>query len=358
MSSRRKSVLLLLVSTSFSLLLVEFGYRWYVLGLANALSVEKLNSLHGTGRSGLIRKSRYLEIGYEFKPNLDTYFHLVPFETNSRGLRDREYALAKPRRSFRVAVVGDSFTVPAGIRIEDAYHSLLERWGNERSPDGVHEYVNFAVGGYSLRQYAAVLEHQAPGYDPDAILLGYCPENDHLVTPARLFRNWTPGPPARAFFSSLVLTGLTQILGPRRAARGLEPAEVAYLDEMFGKVATLASARSIPVVVVYLVTGPDDPGAARVEGIVEAHGLHFVDTSPAFARARPKEFAVHALDGHPNASAHEIYARVIDDYLTRTGLFSSPAKDDRPRHRAHQPRRSTGQVSSTSSPRARNIRSW
>ena len=321
MSSHRKNLLLLMVSTTLSLLLLELGYRWYLFGLSAALSVEKLDSIRPTGESGLIRRSAHREIGYEYRPNLDTYFKLAPFSTNSLGLRDREYAPAKPPRTFRVAVIGDSFTVPTGIDLEHAYHTLLERWWNERSADIVHESVNFAVGGYSLRQYAAVLEHKALEYDPDLILIGYCPENDHLVTSERSFENWTPRPPTRPFSSSFVIKGLKQVFGPRQErASGFKPAEVAYMDQMFGKIAALASPRNIPVVVVYLATGPDDPSAERLRGIVEARGLHFVDTSPAFEHSRSGGYAIYALDGHPNASAHEIYARLIDDYLTKAGI--------------------------------------
>ena len=43
-----------------------------------------------------------------------------------QGLRDQEYDLQKTKNTFRVVVVGDSYTMPAGVSIEDAYHTLLE----------------------------------------------------------------------------------------------------------------------------------------------------------------------------------------------------------------------------------------
>jgi hypothetical protein len=118
-----------------------------------------------------------------------------------------------------------------------------------------------------------------------------------------------------------VIKGLKQIFGPKQEpSLGFTPAEVTYMDQMFGKIAELASPRNVPVVVVYLAMGPDDPSADRLRAIVEARGLHFVDTRPAFEHSRPGEYAIYPLDGHPNAKAHEIYARLIDDYLTRTGI--------------------------------------
>ena len=47
---------------------------------------------------------------------------------NSDGLRDREHAKRKPLGTFRVAVLGDSFTLATHVDVEKTYWSVLERY--------------------------------------------------------------------------------------------------------------------------------------------------------------------------------------------------------------------------------------
>ncbi len=49
------------------------------------------------GVSGLIKPSSYTKIIFELKPNLNTYFKMARFMTNSCGLRDKEYLVDKQK---------------------------------------------------------------------------------------------------------------------------------------------------------------------------------------------------------------------------------------------------------------------
>jgi hypothetical protein len=86
-------------------------------------------------------------------------------------MRDREYALQKAPGTYRVAVLGSSFTLPVGVEIEDAYHSLLEeRCSRERAPERC-EFLNFAVGMYGPSQFLAMLRQRALAFAPDLVLV-------------------------------------------------------------------------------------------------------------------------------------------------------------------------------------------
>ena len=67
-----------------------------------------------------------LNVRVRQKPDLRDHFKMQPFETNSHGMRDREYSPEKPPNTFRIAVVGDSFTMGSGVAIEDVFHSRIE----------------------------------------------------------------------------------------------------------------------------------------------------------------------------------------------------------------------------------------
>ena len=90
---KKKSLLVngsvLLLSTVVSLIVLEQSYRFYLFGF-DSFSVEKMNSVHSLGVSGITQRADHPEIVYELKPNLDLYFKLAKFKTNSDGLRDKE----------------------------------------------------------------------------------------------------------------------------------------------------------------------------------------------------------------------------------------------------------------------------
>ena len=101
-----------LVNTSLLLLFcvllfvfLEVCYRVFLFGPAS-LSPKRLESIQSIATVGLVRASPHREVIYELEPNLDTYFKLTRFRTNSHGLRDREYDLTKPDDAFRIVVVG------------------------------------------------------------------------------------------------------------------------------------------------------------------------------------------------------------------------------------------------------------
>jgi len=154
------NVLLLLFSAILSLLALEQAYRFYLFGNAS-FSIQKMNSINGPGELGLYRQSNNPELIFELKPNLNTYYKLVEFETNSAGLRDKEYSIAKPEDVFRIAVIGDSFVVADGVKIEDTFHSLLEERLNKEGGDITYQFINFGVSAYDLRQYFEVMKQRS-----------------------------------------------------------------------------------------------------------------------------------------------------------------------------------------------------
>ena len=53
----------------------------------------------------------------------------VRWHTNSQGMRDRAYTVAKPPRTFRIALVGDSIGAGWGVDVDRRFESILERTG-------------------------------------------------------------------------------------------------------------------------------------------------------------------------------------------------------------------------------------
>ncbi len=355
---RRAAELLLLSLGLFALL--EISARLYLFGFAGLIP-ERVNSVRGLPQTGYTMPSIDRRLGFELRPNLDGYFKLVPFQTNSRGLRDREYEWVKPAGTFRVAVVGSSFALPAGVAIEDAFHSRLEeQLASELAPRGV-EFLNFAVGMYNPEQVLAMLELRALAYRPDLVLftvtrlsmpwLGEDPASPEGSRRRTLDPDTVPAftgscPMLRSFLVRLVAqrTGGATLerveqLGslealylrlterPERPAGGTPLPRLSPSPPVEGSVierlARLAGRSGVPVVLVHLEFEDREPEAIdrEVAGQAQAHGIAYLDTRDAFQGTRASEFWIYAIDPHPNAEAHRRFAHRIGGFLREQGLL-------------------------------------
>src|SRR5262249_25828705 len=106
------------------------------------------------------------------QPGLSTVVSGVPFQTNTLGLRDREYTDAKPPSTVRLLMLGDSFTEGAGLNVDDTVAKRVERALNARRC-GAYEVVNAGVASSSPILEYLLLQRLAPVLDPDVIVLNF-----------------------------------------------------------------------------------------------------------------------------------------------------------------------------------------
>src|SRR5262245_36014013 len=68
-------------------------------------------------------------VGFKNRPNASGFFRNSEFtmevRINSTGQRDREFPLAKPAGTYRVVVLGDSFTFGHGVAADETYVKRL-----------------------------------------------------------------------------------------------------------------------------------------------------------------------------------------------------------------------------------------
>ena len=154
----------ILIACVVSVALAEIGMR--IVGLTFPV-FDVYDDVQGVklmpGRSGWYRKE-----GEAF------------LEINSLGYRDDEHDLAPPPDTFRIAVLGDSFTEARQMPIEDTYwHRLGEALASCPALGGrAVEVMNYGIGGYSTTQSLLAYERDARRFQPDLVLLGFFPGND------------------------------------------------------------------------------------------------------------------------------------------------------------------------------------
>ena len=94
----------------------------------------------------------------------------VTFQTNELGLRDDPMGdPRKPANTFRVLMLGDSFTLGWAVDREDLFVDQLERWW-QRENRRV-DVINVGTEGYSTDQSVAWLMERGRDFEPDLVLL-------------------------------------------------------------------------------------------------------------------------------------------------------------------------------------------
>ena len=93
-------------------------------------------------------------------------------EINADGLRDRTHSIEQPPGRYRLVALGDSVTLGAGIKPEEAYPQQLER--RLQSDGRLVDVMNVGLWGWSTRQERLAYERIARPYRPDHVLLGVC----------------------------------------------------------------------------------------------------------------------------------------------------------------------------------------
>jgi len=339
-------------------LLLELTARLYLFGLGG-LVPERVNSIRGLPQTGFTQPAPPASGRvFDLKPDLDGYFKNVPFRTNSAGLRDREYALRKPENTFRVAVLGASFALPAGVAIEDAFHSRLEeRFTSEFAPRR-YEFINFAVGMYSPRQVMAMLESRALAWSPDLLLVNVTSLSmpwlvgdpplpvqgeeddgqrfqDHFETSYPVLQSFFlrlllhrvghgPDSPQThvCFVEGLFMRALARFDPPETAASAARPPR-ANRAPILDRLARVRARTGIPVAVVRLEFDPSErtPLDREAEARARSLGIPYLDTRDAFEGRTPSDYWIFEFDPHPDARAHGIFAESVARFLVANDLI-------------------------------------
>lgn len=124
---------------------------------------------------------------------------------NSEGFLDAEHSEAKPKNTFRIALLGDSFVAAREVPPQQAFASILERSldGCEAVGGKQVEVLKFGIAGYGTDQELITLRQKVWNYAPDLVVLAIFTSNDiannSLVLNNLLYNTHKPGKPYFVF---------------------------------------------------------------------------------------------------------------------------------------------------------------
>jgi lysophospholipase L1-like esterase len=272
------------------------------------------------------------------------------WERNVLGIRSTHETLRKPNGTFRVVVLGDSFTWGDKIASSDSvWPAQLEARLREKAPEQAIEVVNLGEKGFTTVNEAEMLRRLGWQFAPDVVVVQFY-LNDILpggpdfergysgwifprawVLPSR-YRGGLAGRSALLYQVESVLTGLRHGDRTRQAATWTEVyqrrgPEWQALDGALQEMGAAASRAGVPIVMVLF---PDFiPGMAEMEELpfqaihdqvtlaAQAAGFTVLDLTPHFMQEEPemRRWWVTPYDAHPNARAAALAARVLAEHL-------------------------------------------
>lgn len=278
---------------------------------------------------------------------------------NSDGFRDHEFAIPKAPNTYRILVLGDSFTWGVGLDVEQTSPKVLERQLNARGAGPKIEVMNAAIPGYNTLEHLRLLKNRGLKYEPDTVLLVYN-LNDIDYKPevsADASREELNARPVDAgtvvaagqFDHRKGIRGLVLVLqgysrfadlivsrsGPLLRRFGfLSSADYSWVEKTFqgyteenpGWIETASSLREIAeittnrkirfVIAIYPLLVELDryrgkQAHATVRSLCTEIGIECVDLLEVFEYKSGRSFWVNWKDSHPNAEAHRLVAERI-----------------------------------------------
>jgi hypothetical protein len=100
--------------------------------------------------------------------------------TNSLGIRNEEVSPTKPASTFRVIMLGDSWTVGANLDVEQTYVRTLQRLLGDGVPDGHVEVVNYGGMGATAETGRGLIE-RVLALHPDLVVVAYAQNDEYAV---------------------------------------------------------------------------------------------------------------------------------------------------------------------------------
>lgn len=257
---------------------------------------------------------------------------------NAAGFRERGFEMVKRPGTYRVAVVGDSFTFGNGIRTSDRFSDRIQA----QLPDHI-EVLNFGRAGANTPEHRQLVETLLTQIDPDFVLLQWYvndSEGDDSsarpkfrpLIPIRVVHDWLSTRSAlytvanMQWAESQVALGMTTSYQEYLSGRLADPgSHDSQLDRrLLTELVDVCQRQRVPIGIVLfpdtaVSTGADYPFAylhQRVLDICDARRITCLDLRKDFsAIADRRSLWANRLDHHLSARANAIAAeRILETY--------------------------------------------
>ena len=263
---------------------------------------------------------------FDLWPDVDQPLFGHRFTTNRHGMRDRDYTIAKPPDTFRIALLGSSIDMGWGVGDDETYENLLEDWLNTHARmKGItrrFEVLNFAVAAYAPTQRYASLARKAAAFSPDLVIYSATMLDARLLElhlGNLLMRKVDLTYPFlkqeiadAGITDDDAKTGSDRQFVHRDAAKAKIRARFwPIIDATLGALAAECQSMDVPLVLIAIPRAgkADSPefreaAIARLSGIAARIATPLIDLTGAFDKFDVAKVELASWDDHPNAFGH------------------------------------------------------
>lgn len=265
-------------------------------------------------------------------------------DEKAETLQDYSYQKTKPANTYRIAVVGDSYTFAPYMQFTDAFPKILERMLNLSSSNIKAEVINYGVPAYSTSHEVPVVE-RAIKEGADLVLLQIT-LNDPEIKPYRPigithfntfgeleFAGWEKTLASYWKTYGLIRTRLYNAKTKREyAATFLDlfenPKTWKNFSDSVTQIDSITKSSSTPIkAIVFPLFGlplddnyPFKPCHEKVAKLLTELSIPYLDLLETY-KGQPLDRmqVIPGKDRHPNEIAHRMAAEKIYDWLESTG---------------------------------------
>lgn len=270
---------------------------------------------------------------------------------NSTGLRDTEHSFKKPKNTYRILGLGDSFTYGYGVSFEQTYLYQLEKMLSHKNSTGTNiEIIKAGMPGYWPEPERILLEKYGMQYMPDLVLVGFTPRDvtdtfsgnasykvsrDGYLMPGGVFSNLSNQLYVHSHFFRLLITKLWRVFKfnffDRWSAiyqnHGFHEKDWLKIENEYLAMLSIVKKAGANLVIVHIpeiipLQNNVDKSypSRRLSNWCQSNGVSFIDVLPAMEEKHNID-SFYWKEGHCNAKGHTMIAKTIAAFLLKRGLL-------------------------------------
>ncbi len=271
----------------------------------------------------------------ELKPLVKIPFKGATLTTNRWGMRDRDYEKQKPPQTYRIAVLGASQVMGAGVEDNETFENLIEDRLNREYAKGrykKYEILNFAVSGYSPLERMMSLEKKILDFQPDALFyVAHERDADKAVqhTVERIRSGIAVPYP---YLQEIVRkAGITKEMPEVEASRRLSPYRSEITGWVYRRIVDICRKNNIIPVWIFRPSVEQELKMKKVKELfrlARAANFIIIDLTDVYQKEDIPSLWLTEWDHHPNAKGHKLLAdRLYQEMLRENQVLQLGLND-------------------------------
>jgi D-alanyl-lipoteichoic acid acyltransferase DltB (MBOAT superfamily) len=242
----------------------------------------------------------------------------IIFSTNRWAMRDQDYQLTPSPDTYRIALVGASSVMGAGVGDQQTFEWLLEERLNRENNGHMYrqyESLNFGVSDYSPLQELMLLESKVVKFQPNALFY-IAHQYDEGVSILHLIERTQAGVKAPYSFLNELLekADVQQETSQELGIKLLKPFGSQIIHWTYGQIVARTREYGILPVWVLMPTPELDMPEENIAALAEAAekaGFIVLNLADAYSGEDIRSLWVAEWDHHPNERGHAVFAEKL-----------------------------------------------